>query len=158
MKTFLTKQIPAVAAIMAFTSIASYAQPTTAQMVANQVERLTRLLDLTAAQQASATTYFTAELTTLAGLRTSLQTARTALKTAIESGDTGTIATQATQIGSLTGQEVLAQATAAQLFFAVLMPDQQTKYEALGLGLGGFGGPGGPGGGGPGPHGRGGSH
>ena len=133
--------------------------PTPAQMVANQVARLTKLLDLNATQQASATTIFTTEQTALATDRTNLQTARKALQTAIKANDTGTIATQATQIGTLTGDEVLAQATASAAFYLLLTPDQQSKYDTLGPrggGPGGFGGPGGPGG--PGPHGFGGSH
>jgi hypothetical protein len=128
--------------------------PTPAQMVANQVTRLTKLLDLNSTQQASATTIFTTEQTALAALRTSMKTAHTVLETAIKSNDTTIIATQAAQIGSLNGQEVLAQATAAGAFYAILMPDQQTKYDTLGP-LGG-----GPGGGfgGPGPFRMGGSH
>ena len=143
---------------MALTTILALAQnspPTTAQIVANQVARLTKLLDLTSTQQASATTIFTTEQTALATLRTNMQTARTALQTAIKSDDTATIGTEATQIGTLTGQEVLAQATASGAFYAILTPEQQSKYETLGP----LGGPGGPGGfGGPGPHGLGGSH
>jgi Spy/CpxP family protein refolding chaperone len=127
--------------------------PTPAQMVTNQVTRLTKLLDLNSTQQASATTIFTTEQTALATIRTSMKTARTALQTAIKSNDTTIIGTQAAQIGSLNGQEVLAQATAAGAFYAILMPDQQAKYDTLGP-LGG-----GPGGfGGPGPHRMGGSH
>jgi len=150
---------------MAFTSALAIAQttaatpPTPSQMVANQVARLTKLLDLNSAQQASATTIFTTEQTALATLRTSMQTARTALKTAITSDNTATIGTEATQIGTLTGEQVLAQATASAAFYAILTADQQTKYETLGPlggGPGGAGGLGGPGG--PGPHGVGGSH
>ncbi len=106
--------------------------PTPAQIVANQVARLTELLDLNSTQQASATTIFTTEQTTLATLRTSLKTARTALQTAIKSNDTNTIGTQATQIGTLTGEEVLAQATASGAFYAILMSDQQSRYDTLG--------------------------
>ena len=160
----MQKRTTLAAALLAFTSAIAQAQgtpptpPTAAQMVTNQVARLTKLLDLTSAQQASATTYFTAEQTTLATLRTSMQTARMALQTAIESGDTNAIGTESTQIGALTGQEVLAQSTAAALFYGILSADQQSKYQTLGpLGLGGMGGPGG-GPGGPGPHGVGGSH
>ncbi len=155
---------------MAFTSVLACAQttstptpPTPAHMVANQVTRLTKLLDLNSTQQASATTIFTTEQTTLATLRTSMQTARTALKAAIKSDDTATIGTEATQIGTLTGEQVLAQATASGALYALLSADQQSKYDTLGPlgggpggGPGGFGGPGGPGG--PGPHGMGGSH
>ena len=38
----------------------------------------------------------------------------------------------ATQIGTLTGEEVLAQATAAGAFYAILTADQQSKYDTLG--------------------------
>src|ERR1700678_94235 len=159
------QRILATTTLMAFTIMLASAQstpptpPTPAQIVANQVARLTKLLDLNTTQQASATTIFTTEQTALATLRTSMQTARTALKTAITTNDTTTIGTDATQIGTLTGEEVLAQATASAAFYAILMADQQTKYETLGPlgGPGGFGGPGGPGGG-PGPHGLGGSN
>jgi Spy/CpxP family protein refolding chaperone len=125
------------------------------------VARLTKLLDLSASQQTSATTIFTAEQTTLAALRTSMQTARTALESAVKTNDTNAIGTQATQIGTLTGEEVQARAIAAGAFYAILMADQQTKYDTLGPLGGGPGGPGGfggPGPGGPGPHGLGGSH
>jgi Spy/CpxP family protein refolding chaperone len=158
------KRILAVTSLMAFASMLAAAQttahtpPTTAQMVANQVARLTKLLDLTSAQQTSATNIFTTEQTALAALRTSLQTAQTALQTAITNNDAATIGTAAAQIGTLTGEQVLAQATGSAAFYAILTPEQQSKYETLGPlggGPGGFG-PGGPGG--PGPHGLAGSH
>ena len=147
---------------MALTTMLASAQstpprpPTPAQMVANQVARLTKLLDLNSTQQASATTIFTTEQTALATLRTSMHTARTALQTAIKSDDPASIGTQATQIGTLNGEEVLARATASAAFYAILAADQQSKYDSLGPLRGGPGGPGGPGE--PGPHGRGGSH
>jgi len=150
---------------MAFTSLLAIAQsttptpPTTAQIVARQVARLTKLLDLTSAQQTQATTIFTTEQAALAPLRTSIDAVRTALQTAIKSNDTATIGTQATQIGALTGQEVLAQATGSAAFYAILTTDQQSKYDTLGPMIGGPGGPGGFGGpGGLGPRGFGGSH
>ncbi len=117
----MQKQILTAAALMALTSMLAIAQltpPTPAEMVADQVARLTKLLDLTSTQQASATTIFTTEQTALTTLRTSLHTARTALQTAIKSNDTGTIGTEAAQIGTLTGQQVLAQATASGAFYA----------------------------------------
>jgi Spy/CpxP family protein refolding chaperone len=87
-------------------------------------------------------------------LRTSMQSARSALETAITSNDSTAIAAQASQIGSLTAQQVLAQATAAAAFYAILTPDQETKFtelKDLGLGLPGGPGFGGPSFGGPGP-------
>jgi Spy/CpxP family protein refolding chaperone len=138
-------------ALMAVTSMLANAQPPThtpptpAQMVSNQVARLTKLLDLNVTQQASATTIFTTEETTLATVRTGLRTAHTALQADIKSGNKTDIATQATTIGGLTTQEVEAQATADAEFYATLTADQQSKYESLGP-RSGFGGPGGPGG------------
>jgi hypothetical protein len=84
-----------------------------------------------------------------------MQTAQTALQTAITGSDAAGITAAATQIGTLTTQQVEAQAAAAVAFYAILTSTQQTQYASLkqfGLGLGGpgFGGPGGPGGG-PGP-------
>lgn len=140
---------------MAVTSMLANAQsttrtpPTPAKIAADQVARLTKLLDLNTMQQTEAAEYFTAEQTTLVSVRTAMHTARTALQADIKSGNTTDITTQAATIGSLTTKEVEAQATAAAQFIAILSPDQLTKYESLGP-LGG--GPGVPGGG-PGPHG-----
>lgn len=121
--------------------------PTLAQRVAQQVARLTTLLNLTTAQQTQATTIFTAEQNSLTTVRSSIQAVHTALQTAIENNDTAGITAQANQIGTLTTQEVEAQATAQAAFYAILTTDQQTKYKQLISD-----GPGGPGGfGGPGP-------
>jgi hypothetical protein len=161
----MMKPIFATGAMLGFSALLAFGQtptpptpPTTAQIVSNIVSRLTKLLDLSSTQQAEATAIFTTEQTALATVRTSLQTAHTALQTAITANDTGTIATEAAQIGTLTGQQVQAQATAAAAFYADLNSDQQSKYTTLGpmLGPGGPGGFGGPGG--PGPRGFGGSH
>jgi Spy/CpxP family protein refolding chaperone len=131
----------------------SHTPPTPAQIVANQVARLTKLLDLNSTQQTSATEFFTAEETALATIRTSLHSARTALQADIKGDNKADIANQAKTIGGLTTQEVEAQATADAEFYAILSQDQQSKYESLGV-RGGFGGPGGPDGpGGLGPHG-----
>ena len=157
----MQKRILAATAFMAISSMLAYAQtttptpPTTAQIVSNLVARLTKLLDLTSTEQASATTIFTTEQTALATLRTSMHTARTALEADIKSDNTADISVQATTIGTLTTQQVEAQATADAAFYAILTADQQSKYDTLGpLGAGGPGGPGG-GPGGPGPHGLG---
>ncbi len=136
------------AAMFAQTTTTTHTAPTPAEMAANQVVRLTSLLTLSSAQQASATSIFTQEYTTLATLQTSMQTARTALTTAITGNATATISTEAAAIGSLTTQEVQAQAAAQAAFYQVLTADQQTKYAAMltrGPGMGGPGGFGGPG-------------
>jgi Spy/CpxP family protein refolding chaperone len=153
----MKNQILGITVLLALISVFAFAQtdtpptpPTPAQMAANIVARLTKILDLTSAQQTQATTIFTTEETTLATVRTSMRTARTALQTAIKADDTAAIATQSAAIGTLTAQEVQAQSTAAAAFYAILTADQQSKYDTLGpLGAGGPGGPGGPGGFGP---------
>jgi Spy/CpxP family protein refolding chaperone len=114
--------------------------PTAAQIVANRVAHYTALLTLTTAQQTQATAIFTTEQTTLSTIMPSLHTARTALRTAIQKDDLTGINTQATQIGSLTTQQTVAQGTAEAAFFAMLTSDQQTKYTQLPAhGFGGFG-------------------
>jgi len=121
--------------------------PTPAQIAANIVARLTTLLDLTSSQQTTATSIFTASATTDQSLQTQMQTAQTVLQTAITSNKG--IAAAAATIGSLTTQQVTADATADAEFYAILTSAQQTKYATLKLsGPGGFGGPGG----GPGGH------
>jgi len=125
--------------------------PTTAQIVANMVDHLTTLLDLTSSQQAVATTIFTTQQTALQALQTPMQAAQAGLQAAVTS-NTG-LSAAATQIGSLTAQQVLAQATGDAAFYAILTADQQTKLTELNKpGQGGPGqGPGqGPGNGGPG--------
>ena len=85
-------RILAATVLLAFSSALAIAQPTPptpAQIVANQVTRLTKLLDLNSTQQASATTIFTTEQTALATLRTSSQTARTALQSGHQDGRYG---------------------------------------------------------------------
>jgi len=110
----------------------SHTPPTPAQQIANRVARLTALLTLTTGQQGQATTIFTTEQMALSGLATSMKAARTALQTAVEADNTNGIAAQAGTIGALTTQEVQATATANAAFYAILLPDQQTKYKQFG--------------------------
>ena len=121
------------------------APPTPADMIANRVARLTKLLDLTSEQQAQATTIFAAQQTALAGLMTSMDTARKALQTAVNANDAGGIDATAVQIGNLTTQQIQGQSKAEAAFLAILTPDQQSKYKELGPGPGnGMGGRGAP--------------
>lgn len=107
------------------------------QSIENRIARLTTLLTLTAAQQTQATSIFTAAQTTITTLRTSLSTARTTLQTAVRANDVTTINAQSTQIGTLTGQQVAAEARAEAAFYALLTPAQQAIYNELRSG--GFG-------------------
>jgi Spy/CpxP family protein refolding chaperone len=121
----------------------SYTPPTPAQVVANKVARLTKLLTLTTTQQAEATTIFTTEQNTLSPVRASLKTARTALQAAVLANNTSGISLQASTIGNLTTQEVEAQSTANAEFYSKLTPMQQAEYTKVaaygGRGGGGFG-------------------
>ncbi|HUI54435.1 MAG TPA: Spy/CpxP family protein refolding chaperone [Bryobacteraceae bacterium] len=126
------------------------APPTPAQVAANMVARLTTLLDLTSAQQATATAIFAAQVTTDQAIATQMQTAQTALQTAITSNSKSGIIAAAGTIGSLTTQQVTADAEADAAFYAILTTAQQTKYATLQPPGQGAGAPGGPGGGGPG--------
>lgn len=118
----------------------THTPPTPAQIVANQVARLTALLSLNSTQQGEATTIFTTEQSVLSPLGASMKTARTALKTAIQANDSGAIAQQSAEIGSLSGQEIQAEATANAGIYAMLTPEQQTKYGQFGALAGGRGG------------------
>ena len=124
-------------------------------MVANQVAHLTKLLTLTTAQAAQATSLFTTEETTISGLRTSPTDRAGRSETAVQANSASGIAAAAAEIGALDTQVVTARATADAAFYAMLTSAQQTIYNELPGGGPGFGppggGPGGPGGRGRGP-------
>jgi Spy/CpxP family protein refolding chaperone len=136
----MTKSISNLCLAAAFTSALVFAQssdvapqhtrPTPAQMVQRQVQMRTTLLSLTADQQAQATTIFTnaaANPTSHATMRT----AETALKTAIQNNDLAGIEQNATAMGNLHAQELVAHAKAEAAFYALLTPEQKTKYNQL---------------------------
>jgi Spy/CpxP family protein refolding chaperone len=151
MRTTFLSAIALTASVLCLNGQTSTA-PTVEELVSRRVQRLTRLLDLSSAQQAQATTIFTTEANALSPLRTSMQEAHTALRTAVQSNNTANIATLSTQIGNIVAQETRARATAQAAFYAILTIDQRTKFEELGPGGGGRdghrGGPGPLGGGG----------
>jgi hypothetical protein len=125
--------------------------PDPATMIANQVARLTTLLDLTTAQASQITTILTNAQTTITSLQTALSTDQTALDTAITTNATGTIDTTAAAIGTAQGQILDARSKAAAAIYVLLTAAQQAKVTTFGLGL--LTGPGGPGGrGGPDGH------
>lgn len=135
--------------------------PDPAKVAKRIVAHLADELNLTDSQQTQATKIFQDAATAEQPLQASLKTAHDSLAAAIKTNNgttSNTIHSLALQIGTLTGQMVALQSTAQSQFYAILTPDQQTKFADLpGGGLGGFGmrgfGPplGGPG---PGPDGR----
>lgn len=113
-------------------------------MIERRVNFLTTLLSLTDAQKASATTIFTNAYSATVTPRADLQTARDSMAAAVKAGNTATIDTLATTIGTATAQLVSAESKAEAAFYALLTADQKAKYDAMPHG--GFGG-------GPGPRG-----
>src|SRR5690348_44263 len=109
-----------------FGPLTSATPPDPATIVQNQVDRLTRLLSLTAAQVTQATTIFTNAQTAIAPLETSLNQARQALPAAIQSNATSTIDQLSTTIGTVTGQVLALQSKADAAFYAILTTDQKT--------------------------------
>lgn len=122
--------------------------PTT--MIANQVSRLTTLLDLTTAQATSITGILTSTASTVSTLQTTLATNETNLNTAITGNNTGAIDTLAAAIGTLQGHILDSHAKAEAQIYVLLSSAQQAKLSTLG-GLRLLGGPGGHGGPGRGP-------
>jgi hypothetical protein len=104
--------------------------PDVATIVAHEVSFLTNLLTLTTGQQTQATTIFMDALNSVTPLQTAINTAHTALATAVKANDTTAITTQATAIGTAEGQIVAIQAKADAAFYALLTADQKTKLAA----------------------------
>lgn len=115
--------------------------PTPAQMAAHQVSFLTETLSLTSDQQKQVTTILTNASTNESSVRTGMSAAHKALETAVEANDAAGISAAATKIGEFTTQQVQAQANAHAAIYALLTPEQQTKFKNFSShGPGGFGG------------------
>lgn len=130
--------------------------PDPAAFVERRVSFLTRLLTLTEDQQTRAASIFTAAGEAVRAAAADLAAPREALAEAIKTNSVVGIDQAASEIGRAHGQVTAIQAKADAAFYAILTPDQRTKYDALPRGGpgGGFG-PGGFGPGGRGPMGRG---
>jgi Spy/CpxP family protein refolding chaperone len=121
--------------------------PDPATRIANQVTRLTTLLDLTTSQASQVSSILTAQQSATSALQTTLSTDYTSLQTAIAANATGTIDQAAASIGALNGQSLAIRSKAEAAIYALLTATQQTKVATIG-GVGSLmGGPGGPGGG-----------
>jgi Spy/CpxP family protein refolding chaperone len=116
-----------------------------ATRIANQVARLTTLLDLTTAQAAQITTLLTSEQSSSSALQTTLQTDHASLDTAIENNATATIDQLTSAVGTLNGQLLSIRSKTQAAIYALLNSTQQAKLATIG-GIGALeGGPGGPG-------------
>ena len=111
--------------------------PDPATMVANKVDRLTKLLGLSTSQASQATTIFTNSLSLVTPLETTLRTDRQSMQTAVKANDGATIESLSTNVGSLTGQILAIQNKADAAFYAILSPTQQnTLNQSRGFGRG----------------------
>ncbi len=118
------------------------APPTAAEIIAREVQMLTRFLTLDAGQQATATTALTNAQAQVALNAATLKTDRGLLVDAIKGNQLGSIDTLTSTIANLQGQNDAIRAKAAAAIYASLTADQKTK---LGNGLGPLLGGGGPG-------------
>lgn len=115
------------------------APPDPATIVQRRVDRLTKVLGLSTAQAAQATTIFLQAENTVQPLQTNLSQAHQSMPAAVKTNATATIDQLSTTIGTLTGQIIDTQSKANAAFYLLLTPDQQTKFSQVGMGRGGFG-------------------
>jgi Spy/CpxP family protein refolding chaperone len=108
-----------------------FGPPDPATMAQHRVQFLTNQLSLTSQQQQQALTIFTSAATTQSTMHDSMKTAHDSLRTAIKANDANGIAQAANTIGNLTAQATVTQAKAEAALYAILTPDQQTKFGQL---------------------------
>lgn len=113
-------------------------------MAERRVNMLVRLLNLTDAQKASATTIYVDAYSASQNLQTSLRSNRESVSEAVKKNDTAAIDSLALTLGTLTGQIAAIEGKAEAAFYLLLTADQKTKYDSVPRG-----GPMGPGGRGP---------
>ncbi|MGC4048465.1 MAG: Spy/CpxP family protein refolding chaperone [Paludibaculum sp.] len=104
------------------------------------MEMLTKQLGLSDAQKASATTIFTDAETATTKARANVSTIHDTLAAAVKKNDTVAIDQAATQLGVISGQVTSIQSKAEAAFYAILSPDQQSKFDSMPHGPGGMGG------------------
>jgi Spy/CpxP family protein refolding chaperone len=107
--------------------------PTPADIVAREVQMLTRFLMLDGGQQAAATTDLTNAQAQLALNAATLKADRSQLADAIKGNQLGVIDTLTSTIANLQGQNDAIRAKTAAAIYLLLTPDQKSK---LGNGLG----------------------
>lgn len=98
----------------------------------SRVEFLTRHLSLSSSQQTEAKTIFDAENAAIKPLMAALQQAQSALTTAAKQGQSDSELDQlAEPVGACLGNIAAVHAKAERQFYAILTPEQQTKYDKL---------------------------
>jgi hypothetical protein len=105
--------------------------PPVAQVVAQEVARLTILLSLDSSQAESARSYFMTEEVALATINASMATAMTQISTAVETNNSTGLSNAASQVGALAAQEAMARGIAEAELYVILNSEQQTRYKVL---------------------------
>lgn len=114
-----------------------------------RVNMLASLLSLTDDQKSKALTIFTDAYNAGETARAGLQTARESLADAVKTNNTAAIDQLSGTVGTFTGHLTAIEAKAEAAFYALLTPEQRTKYDSMPRG--GPGGRMGPDAFGPGP-------
>jgi len=127
-------------------AIAQNGPPDPAEMVKMRVERMNDTLKLNKDQQKKIQSIYMdaqkANQEVMGGMREANQS----IAAAIKSNDTNAMSQAANTVGTLTAQMTVNNAKAEAAVYALLTPDQQSKYQPMGMGGRGMG-MGGPGGG-----------
>lgn len=112
-----------------------------AQMEQRRLDFLAQQLSLTDTQKQQAKTIFDAALQANQALRDQIRQAHDALTTAAKAGRSDAeISVLGTNLGNLEGQAAANDAKALGKFYALLTPDQKTKFDSAPRGPMGFGG------------------
>ena len=124
--------------------------PTPQELIQRQVDRMTRFLTLSSAQQTQVTNFLSANINNLTSFHATMKTEHEAVIAAIKA-NSGGVASAVAAASSTQAQVETIRANEAAAIYAILTADQKTK---IGDGLAMLSG-GGGGGHGPGPGGRG---
>ncbi|MBI4893613.1 MAG: Spy/CpxP family protein refolding chaperone [Acidobacteria bacterium] len=143
-KTMMTTFL--LSAALAFGQGPGGTPPDPAKMIEMRVNMLANQLSLTEEQKSQATKIFTDAQTSSQTARTAMETARESLLAAIKTNNVATIDQLSRDIGAATTDLTAIEGKSQAAFYAILTPEQQTKYDSFA-----HRGPGGPGGPGMGP-------
>ncbi|HEY2018432.1 MAG TPA: Spy/CpxP family protein refolding chaperone [Bryobacteraceae bacterium] len=105
--------------------------PDPQNMIARRVNLLASELGLTDAQKTAATTIYTNAATAGQPIRSSLEDNRKSMIAAVRANDTAAIDALSQTAGTLSGQLTAIDRKAEAAFYALLTPDQQTKFASL---------------------------
>jgi Spy/CpxP family protein refolding chaperone len=100
-------------------------------MMQKRLDRLTRELNLTPAQQSQAKTIFGQASEQAKPVRSQLRANTSALRAAVKANNTAEINQLSATTGNLIGKMVAIRSEANASFYKTLTPEQQTKFSQL---------------------------